>query len=476
MEKYFGHKNPFDVYITPLHNRETSGEWVSFPTTPETLRDVFRRLEIGPDEWAISNINCNVYGINGTLMETNSLDELNHLACKLEELTDDEFQQYQVVIEIDRHCDTVPDLINLCDNLDCYDFYPDITDDEELGRHQLFEESELHRNTLNEIADYIDFERYGEDHRENDGGMFADHCYIVPSGYSFTEYYRGEIGDIPEENLVTTQIEVPELTDDERLDRCIELAIDLDNFFRAHDPQYASQYPDDQEQKEAICDDLFDGKIAAIDARLSDMGQDENDVLPMEIAKYKAAIRYDPAQDTLPEPEKMRVLVVEPRQAPYLKEIDNGLEALQAEVGGPIAATYPFEDMVALVCNDEAQFMGMELNRALYDESGRVYDIVPGTFLIVGLDRENFASLDDALADKFTRRFQNIEVFAKIGDRTVMFQVPQDHVKAVHEKATEREAAHEGRRSIHDRLAAAKKECTDRPGVPHTKDRSEPSL
>ena len=309
MEKYFGHKNPFDVYITPLDNRETSGEWVSFPTTPETLRDVFRRLEIGPDEWAISNINCNVYGINGTLMEVSSLDELNHLARKLEELSDDEFQQYQVVIEIDRHCNTVPDLINLCDNLECYDFYPDITDDEELGRHQLFEESGLNRNTLYEIADYIDFERYGEDHRENEGGIFADHCYVVPSGCGFTEYYRGEIGDIPEENLVTTQIEVPELTDDERLDRCIELAIDLDSFFRAFDPQYAAQYPEDQEQKEAICDDLFAGKIAAIDARLSDMGQDENDVLPMELAKYKAAIRYDPAQDILPEPEKPRLTI-----------------------------------------------------------------------------------------------------------------------------------------------------------------------
>ncbi len=118
----------------------------------------------------------------------------------------------------------------------------------------------------------------------------------------------------------------------------------------------------------------------------------------------------------------------------------------------------------------------MELNRAVYDENGRVYDIVPGTFLIVGLNRDNFASLDDALAEKFTRRFQNIEVFAKIGDRTVMFQVPQDHVKAVPEKAAEREGTHEGKRSIHDRLAAAKKECADRPSVPHNKDRSEPSL
>ena len=33
---------------------------------------------------------------------------------------------------------------------------------------------------------------------------------------------------------------------------------------------------------------------------------------------------------------------------PYVKEIDPGLHALQAEVGGDIAASYPFDDPVGL--------------------------------------------------------------------------------------------------------------------------------
>ena len=44
-------------------------------------------------------------------------------------------------------------------------------------------------------------------------------------------------------------------------------------------------------------------------------------------------------------PEKLTVLVVEPMKEPYVKEIDPGLHALQAEVGGDIAASYPFDEL-----------------------------------------------------------------------------------------------------------------------------------
>ena len=75
-------------------------------------------------------------------------------------------------------------------------------------------------------------------------------------------------------------------------------------------------------------------------------------------------------------PEKMTVLVVEPRKEPYVKEIDPGLHSLQAEVGGDIGATYPFSDPVALVCNDEGKLIGLDLNRGLRDETGEIYDII----------------------------------------------------------------------------------------------------
>ena len=46
--------------------------------------------------------------------------------------------------------------------------------------------------------------------------------------------------------------------------------------------------------------------------------------------------------------EKITVLVVEPGEVPYVKEIDSGLESLQSEVDGWIEAIYPFDDPVAV--------------------------------------------------------------------------------------------------------------------------------
>ena len=80
----------------------------------------------------------------------------------------------------------------------------------------------------------------------------------------------------------------------------------------------------------------------------------------------------------------MRILLVEPGKRPILKEIDGSLKSMQEIVGGTIQALYPFEEPVALICNDEGKLLGLPLNRALRDEEGRIYDIVAGTFFLCG--------------------------------------------------------------------------------------------
>ena len=57
---------------------------------------------------------------------------------------------------------------------------------------------------------------------------------------------------------------------------------------------------------------------------------------------------------------------------------------MQHEVGGHIEAIYPYEDPVALVCNEEGKLEGLPLIRALRDEDGDIYDVVAGTFMVVG--------------------------------------------------------------------------------------------
>ena len=116
---------------------------------------------------------------------------------------------------------------------------------------------------------------------------------------------------------------------------------------------------------------------------------------------------------------KITILIVEPGKEPYAKEIDSGLESLQHEVGGYIQAVYPFEEPVAIVCNEEAKLEGLPLNRALRGEDGDIYDIVAGTFMVVGLTDDSFGSLTPEQMQQFTDHFKSPEQFAKLGDKIV---------------------------------------------------------
>ena len=118
--------------------------------------------------------------------------------------------------------------------------------------------------------------------------------------------------------------------------------------------------------------------------------------------------------------EKLTVLVVEPRRKPYVKEIDSSLEALQREVGGYIQVVYPWAEMCGLVCDDEAKLNGKELNRALRDEDGNIYDVVAGTFLIVGLGEDDFTSLAPEHIEQFQTMFSVPEVFVVIGGKLLV--------------------------------------------------------
>ena len=113
----------------------------------------------------------------------------------------------------------------------------------------------------------------------------------------------------------------------------------------------------------------------------------------------------------------MRVLIVEPGKAPCQSEIGRKLSSMQKVVGGTIQVLYPFEEPVALVCNDEGKLMGLPANRALRDRDGKLYDIVCGTFFLCGAppDSEDFISLTEEQLERYQQRFLHPELFLNLG-------------------------------------------------------------
>ena len=520
-----------------------------------------------------------------------SAEQLAYLASKLDEMSQGEYEQFQAAMEIGDHSGSLQEIINLTENLDCYDIYPDIHDHDDLGRYYIEELDAM--QVPEHLRNYIDYEAYGRDVALEEGGEFTDLGYVRDTGSSFHEYYDGEHGSIPEEYRVMTFQDAEELTEEEKSEWAMDIAYDMDEFFRQHDPQYAAEHPEEHAAKEEIYENLMAGRISALDEKLAALGQTQEDYLPSEIEKFKDATGYeefldfDPAvikaaledpdkshvdemlafaeqagreyeaelagQTPAPSPddretgetvrtprgtfyvtdmsreqmeaagyglhhqsddgkylimgngsrsfairneeaqehaapEKMTVLVVEPMKEPYVKEIDPGLHSLQAEVGGDIAASYPFSDPVGLVCNDEGKLIGLELNRGLRDEHGEIYDVMAGTFLVVGLSEDSFTSLTPEQVQKYTEHFKQPEQFISLNGQIIALPVePENPLRTAEmtleddygmidgvlnngRKGEELEKAQgEARRttpekkpSIRERLAEAKRECGER--------------
>lgn len=121
---------------------------------------------------------------------------------------------------------------------------------------------------------------------------------------------------------------------------------------------------------------------------------------------------------------KMNVLMVKPGEHPERVEIENSLESLQDAVGGYIQAVYPFDDPIALICNEEGKLYHLPTNRGLRDEHGEIYDIVVGNFLIVGLAGDNFGSLSPELMTRYKGLFYHPEVFLNLNGK--IYGIPAD--------------------------------------------------
>ena len=114
-------------------------------------------------------------------------------------------------------------------------------------------------------------------------------------------------------------------------------------------------------------------------------------------------------------PEKISVVLVAPGKYPRLVEIEDSLEAMQSLVEGNIEEYMPYEDEVAIICNEEGKMNGMPLNRAIYSDDKEMLDIIAGKFFIcyAPFESEKFLSMPKELARKYEEKFKYPERFYK---------------------------------------------------------------
>lgn len=191
-----------EVFVTNLGRYNEGcleGEFLKLPATAEDVQALLKRIHVDGiryEEIFITDYETDISGLYDCLGEYESIDELNYLASLLDDMDNSELTKFEAALAFGEYTGSVKDLINLAQNLDCYEYYPDIHDEDDLGRFYIEEMCAL--EVPEHLQNYIDYEAYGRDISLDENGQFVDGGYIVENGDSFVELYTGR-DDLPEE-------------------------------------------------------------------------------------------------------------------------------------------------------------------------------------------------------------------------------------------------------------------------------------
>ena len=104
----------------------------------------------------------------------------------------------------------------------------------------------------------------------------------------------------------------------------------------------------------------------------------------------------------------MKILLVLPGAQPQVMDIPSDLKSMQTLVGGLIQAIYPFDEPIAVICNDEGKLMNLPPNRFLRTpDTGEIYDYIAGAFFLCAAppDNESFESLSDEQITRYANYY-----------------------------------------------------------------------
>ena len=115
----------------------------------------------------------------------------------------------------------------------------------------------------------------------------------------------------------------------------------------------------------------------------------------------------------------MVVLLIKPDEKPELMVIDGSLESEQKLVDGWIEMLMPFEEEVAIICNEEGKINGMPYNRAVRYENGQIMDVMAGNFFVCYAPSysSNFLSLPPEMIYKYAKMFEHPEEIFALGGK-----------------------------------------------------------
>lgn len=230
---------PIQAYIENAYDSGIGGFTIPLPVTKEALQPWMEAIE-APDfqqsDIAVVQVKSNITELDQALyhlpVEEINFDELNYLAAKIQGLDADQMERFEAALEAGWSYETVPDLINLTENLHLLDLQPAFSV-EEYGDflHEIMGDEhaaaigkllDSRDSDLIALAGYIEkleksVDSYQLAHNtvQEEQGKFTDKGYVTCPN-DLTVVYRG-LQDIPTKLCIFTAPEPPLMAKDVEL-------------------------------------------------------------------------------------------------------------------------------------------------------------------------------------------------------------------------------------------------------------------
>lgn len=199
------------VWITAdswVEKRGYMGAGLMLPANQDEIQDAMQRAHVQENETYSLEYVDGWPGFLTDILEIDTehrLEEVNLLADQLSRMSSEQMDTFEGAIalraeEKSSEPFTLKELINFTYNLNCYEFYPGVTNDTDLGEVCIEGEMmEFLEHLPEEDLKFLDPQKVGEEFRRRDQGTFTQKGYVCKNEEAFQEIYDGnQYPEIPD--------------------------------------------------------------------------------------------------------------------------------------------------------------------------------------------------------------------------------------------------------------------------------------
>lgn len=186
---YQGHVLPHFSYTTPLltlellpTERDQADTFLDLPASDSQIARTLIRAGISQDVWCGFHVDANNLPDsvrNALAFEREYLADLNDMCQAISQLDEVAMKKMDAAVQMAKPA-SADDVRVIVENLDQFDYIPNVTSPEELGKYMIRESGRYEYDP--NLEDFYNYGQYGADRVAEESGQFTEQGYIAYKG------------------------------------------------------------------------------------------------------------------------------------------------------------------------------------------------------------------------------------------------------------------------------------------------------